>query len=71
MKNTSPEAERLRTAFELFEAGVNLMKASLKRRRPHASPEDIEALLAEWLVERPGAPFGDASGRSIAWPRVP
>ena len=67
----SIEAKRLRTAFELFEAGVNMMKMRLQRSRPETPPEEIEELLSAWLVERPGAPFGDASGRSVDWPRVP
>ncbi|MEQ8766511.1 MAG: hypothetical protein RL885_21535 [Planctomycetota bacterium] len=56
-------AERLRTAFELFEAGVEMKRQSLRRRFPDASDEEISAKIGEWLRERPGAEYGDAVGR--------
>ena len=54
--------ERLRVAFDLFEAGVSMRRASLRREHPHADPDDIERLLREWLATRPGAEHGDAVG---------
>jgi len=54
---------RLRQAFDLFEAGVSMRRASLRREHPDARPEDIERLLREWLATRPGAEHGDAVGR--------
>ena len=65
------EAQRLRTAFELFEAGMRMMEARYRRGFPDASPREIEAMLSTWLLQRPGAQFGDAEGRSINWPRLP
>jgi hypothetical protein len=62
-------ADNLRLAFELHEAGVALMLQNLRRRFPDASEEEIEARLAAWLKERPGAEFGDAEGRPVPWPR--
>ena len=56
-------AERLRTALVLFEDGVDLMRATLRRRHPDASEEHIERLIGAWLAERPGAEDGDALGR--------
>jgi hypothetical protein len=67
---TSREAARLRTAFELFEAGVRLMEARLRRRHANATPAEIEAMLAAWLRDRPGAPNGDAEGLAVDWPPV-
>ena len=64
-------AERLRLAFDLFAAGEALMRQNLKRRFPGASAEEIEARLAAWLSERPGAELGDAVGRPSRWPRHP
>lgn len=66
----SREARRLRTAFELFEAGVRMMTERLRRRHPQASPAELEALLREWLLSRPGADTGDADGVPGTWPRV-
>ncbi len=54
--------ERTRVAFDLFEAGVSIRGASLRRGHPHAAPDDIERLLREWLATRPGAEHGDAVG---------
>jgi hypothetical protein len=56
-------AEKLRVAFGLFDAGVALMRAQLVRRHPRASPDEIERLLQEWLLTRPGAEHGDVAGR--------
>jgi hypothetical protein len=61
----TPE-QRLRLAFELFDAGIAIMRENLRRRRPHASREEIQASLNAWLQERPGAEHGDAVGRARA-----
>ncbi len=59
---------RLELAFDLFEAGEQIMRQNLKRRHPRASSEEIERRLAEWLRRRPGAELGDGVGRPVAWP---
>jgi len=51
--------------LDLFDAGVNLMRQNLRRRHPDASDDQIEMLLEQWLKERPGAEFGDCSGRTV------
>jgi len=61
-------AERLRLAFQLFEAGLAIMRQNLRRRMPGASEEEIRRALNEWLHTRPGAPHGDAVGRPLPWP---
>jgi len=63
-------AARLRLALDLFAAGEALMLQNLRRRFPTADDEEIEAHLAAWLRERPGAAHGDAEGVAIAWPRT-
>lgn len=60
---SSVEVEPLLTAFALFEDGVELMAANLRRRHPDAADAEIERLLDAWLAERPGAEHGDAVGR--------
>jgi Rv0078B-related antitoxin len=62
--------ERLRLALDLFATGEAIMRQNLRRRFPHASPEEIEVRLDAWLVERPGAEAGDAVGRAAVWPRT-
>jgi len=54
--------ERLIQTFEMFEFGVEMMAANLRRRNPDASPEQIELLLEQWLLVRPGAEAGDGDG---------
>jgi hypothetical protein len=55
-------ADRLALTFELFEFGVEMMAANLRRRHPGATPDEIERLLEAWLAERPGAELGDGIG---------
>jgi hypothetical protein len=52
-------AERLRTALDLFEAGIALYRQSLRRRYPEKSDREIDQLLNRWLSKRPGAEHGD------------
>jgi hypothetical protein len=57
--------DRLIATFEMFEFGVEMMAATLRRRHPQSSPDEIERLLEAWLLERPGAEAGDAPGVPI------
>jgi Rv0078B-related antitoxin len=61
-------AARLQTAFDLFELGESMRRAQLRREHPHATDDEIEALLIAWLHTRPGAERGDSWGRPISWP---
>jgi hypothetical protein len=56
-------AEKLRIALDLGEAGTELMLQNLRRRHPEADESEVERMLGEWLLERPGAEHGDAEGR--------
>ena len=60
--------DRLLQTFELFDFGVEMMAANLRRRHPEASPAQIEAMLEAWLLERPGAALGDSDGVAIDFP---
>lgn len=60
MNDDETPRDRLLMAFELFEFGVEMMAANLRRKHPTASPEQIEELLEQWLAERP--PDGDVDG---------
>ncbi len=60
---------RLELAFDLFEAGEQIMRQNLKRRYPDAGREEIERHLGEWLSRRPGAELGDSVGKPVEWPR--
>jgi hypothetical protein len=58
-------ANAFRTTLDLFETGVDLMRQNLRRRHPDAGDGEIEVLLRQWLLERPGARSGDCPGRSV------
>ena len=60
---------KLRTAFDLFTAGERMMGQNLRRRHLDASPTEIEEMLWAWLMNRPGAEYGDGVGRPVTWPR--
>ena len=62
-------SQRFRTALDLFEAGVGMMRQNLRRRFPDADEKEIAERLAQWLQERPGAEHGDCTGRPVPWPR--
>jgi hypothetical protein len=48
--------------MKLFESGVALKRAQLRRQDAAASEEQLAMRLAAWLRTRPGAPFGDSAG---------
>jgi hypothetical protein len=54
---------RLAMALDLFDTAVELMRARLKRENPGASAAEVDARVELWLLDRPGAEFGDAIGR--------
>ncbi|MFW5967651.1 MAG: hypothetical protein ACOCV2_09050 [Persicimonas sp.] len=58
-------AERLRMAIDLAESGMQMRLAQLRREHPDASDAEINRRFKEWLLDRPGAEFGDAEGRPI------
>jgi len=50
---------RFHTAVDLWATGVMLRRQTIRRRNPEASAQDVEALLNQWLQQRPGAEMGD------------
>ena len=61
----SSVADAFRATLDLFETGVELMRQNLRRRHPDAGEAEIERLLDEWLLHRPGAESGDCPGRPV------
>jgi hypothetical protein len=49
----TPEAERMRSALEMHELGVQLYRQRMHREHPYASPADIDDLVRAWLVAPP------------------
>lgn len=58
-------------ACQLLDLGLAIRRERHRREHPDATDEEVEAILRIWMLDRPGAPFGDAIGRPIAWPRTP
>jgi hypothetical protein len=69
MDDREAAARRIRLAFDLHEAGVEMRRQALRREHPDLSDSQIAALLRDWLRTRPGAEHGDAEGRPGVWPR--
>ena len=66
MPSTPPSvADAFRTTLDLFETGLDLMRQNLRRSHPETGDEEIELLLHEWLLDRPGAESGDCPGRPV------
>jgi hypothetical protein len=61
----SSVADAFRTTLDLFETGLDLMRQNLRRSHPRARDEEIERLLRDWLLQRPGAESGDCPGRAV------
>ena len=60
---------RFRTALELSDLAVRMMRQNLRREHPDASEAEIDELLGRWMRHRPGAEHGDCPGRPITFPR--
>jgi hypothetical protein len=49
-------------AFELTETGAAMRAQRYRREHPRATEEEVAAVVKAWMLERPGAPLGDAEG---------
>ena len=67
-KSAAPSiGDAFRTTLDLFGTGLDLMRQNLRRSHPEAGDDEIDRLLRDWLLDRPGAEFGDCLGRSTDW----
>jgi len=48
----------------MYETGEQMQRMRLRRLRPSATDAEIEAAVRAWRISRPGAPTGDAAGRT-------
>lgn len=66
--NQNPQVlERMRLTFELCQMAEAMKRQSLQRRHPNLGAEEIEKLMDEWRLSRPGAELGDGPGRPAPW----
>lgn len=68
-EGTREAEKRLLQAFEMADAGISMMRETLRRRFPSADERELDRLVGEWLRHRPGAEHGDAEGTRVPWPR--
>jgi hypothetical protein len=61
--------ERFRLAMDLFDLTERMLRRKLRRKHPGATEAEIEAMVARWLEQRPGAELGDGDGTPVPWPR--
>lgn len=45
----TPPGEKARQALDLMQTGIDLKLAGLRARHPHASAEEIDAMMDAWL----------------------
>jgi hypothetical protein len=62
VSSSDTAAERLLVALELYEVGERMLRQRLRRERPHATLDEIDAEVGRWLRRRPGAEHGDHPG---------
>ena len=60
--DASTAAQRLRLALDMYEVGERMQRQRLRRQRPAATEEEIEAEVRAWRQHRPAAPTGDHPG---------
>jgi hypothetical protein len=58
----SDPAARLLIALELHDLGERMQRQRLRRARPQITPAELDHAIRSWLLERPGAEYGDAVG---------
>lgn len=63
-------AERFQMALSLYELAEEMLRQKVRRQHPDASSDEIDRLVIEWWMRRPGAEHGDGPGQKIAWPRT-
>jgi hypothetical protein len=49
----TPEAERMRSALDMHEFGVQLYRQRMRREHPGAGQGDIDGLVRAWLTSSP------------------
>ena len=60
----------LAVAFELLEVGTRMRAERHRREHPEATADEVQAAVRSWLSDRSAAPYGDALGRPIVFPRT-
>jgi Rv0078B-related antitoxin len=61
-------AANLLMALDMYETGVAMKLAQLRRADPAATDDELSHRLDLWLQSRPGAEHGDAEGIPRAFP---
>jgi len=62
--------KRLRSAFDLYAAALDIQRVNLRRRFPRADDAEVESRLRALLLDRPGPPTGGADWVPTHRPRI-
>jgi hypothetical protein len=57
------DVEKFRVVFDMCDAGVRMYRQRMRRERPRASDEEIEARVQAWLRRQSGE-----AGNRLRWP---
>lgn len=52
--------------MELLDLAIEMRAQQHRRLHPEGSEADVDKFVQDWLLERPGAPHGDAVGRPVS-----
>jgi hypothetical protein len=58
-----PSESGLAVALDLLETSVEFRAQRHRREHPEATESEVASVVQAWLLDRPGAPDGDAPGR--------
>lgn len=64
-QSNEARAKRFLIALDLFESGVQLQRAQIRRQFPEESEAEISERLLQWLLSPRGAEHGDCPGRIV------
>lgn len=52
--------------MELLDLAIEMRAQQHRRLHPEGSEAEVDKFVQDWLLERPGAPYGDAFGRPVS-----
>jgi hypothetical protein len=65
----SSAAQRLRFALEMFDVGLEMYRKKIERTQPQLTSAQVDLLVQQWLLVRPGAEHGDSAGVPFTFPK--
>ncbi|MDQ3177766.1 MAG: hypothetical protein M3501_03185 [Actinomycetota bacterium] len=63
---SAEDARGVALALELLDLAIEMRAQQYRRLHPEGSQAEVDKFVQDWLLERPGAPYGDAVGRPVS-----